>query len=178
MEIKQDEIKEVKKIGKLNGDDVKLIALKGGFHIGMGKKEKNSNKIDILAVGSHPALIHHQISKQYPNSFEQTLQKSESELLPSIEEYSQFLNKQHRDLLGLDIYVMKKNEEVEFKITQHNLDVFTIKAKQTDNVLELNKTEKHSKIINNMNIKDLSKSLEKSIQKYAEQNSINVKKNF
>jgi hypothetical protein len=178
VEIKQDEIKEVKKIGKLNGDDVKIIALKGGFHIGMGKKEKNSNKVDILAVGSHPALIHHQISKQYPNSFEQTLQKSESNLLPSIEEHSQFLDKKHRDLLGLDIYVMKKNEEVQFKITQHNLDVFTINAKESNGTLELNKTEKHSKTLNNMDIKDLSKSLEKSIQQYAKKHNVSIKKKF
>jgi hypothetical protein len=178
VEIKQDEIKEVKKIGKLNGDDVKLIALKGGFHIGMGKKEKNSNKIDILAVGSHPALISHQISKQYPSSFEQTLQKSEMDTMPSIEEYSHHLTKSQKDVLGLDIYIMKKNEKVEFKVTQHNLDVFTIEANEMNGILELNKTESHSETINKMNKKELSKSLEKSIKEYAKKNNVNIKKAF
>ena len=44
MEIKEDEIKEVRKLGTLNGSEVKLVTLKGGFHIGMGKKDKNCQR--------------------------------------------------------------------------------------------------------------------------------------
>ena len=65
MDIKEDEIKDIKKLGTLNGSEVKLVTLKGGFHIGMGKKRENSRKSEILAVGSHPALVSHQISKKY-----------------------------------------------------------------------------------------------------------------
>ena len=92
MEINKDEIKETKKIGKLNGSDVKMITLKGGFHIGMGKKEKDSKKNDILAVGSHPALVSHQISKKYNSKFEENLAKNESETMPSVVELSDILN--------------------------------------------------------------------------------------
>lgn len=178
MEIKQDEIKDIKKIGKLNGSDVKIVTLKGGFHIGMGKKEKNSKKNDILAVGSHPAIVSHQISKKFNSKFEESLSKNEKNSLPNVLECSDFLNSTEKNVLGLDIYVIKKNESVEFSITKHNFEIFSIKAKEFCDEIVLEKTLKKKESLQNLDKKNLSKKLEKTIKEYAKKNNLRIKKNF
>jgi hypothetical protein len=177
MDIKQDEIKEVKKLGTLHDSEVKLVTLKGGFHIGMGKKNKNSKNSEILAVGSHPALVSHQISKKYNQKFEQTMAKSEKEALPSVVEYSHNLSSVEKNVLGLDIYAVKKNEKVQFKITKHNFEIFSIHANENGGDITLEKTEKRN-IPGNVNKTELSKNLEKAIKEYANKNSLNIKKKF
>ena len=84
MEIKPNEVDEVKVIGKLNGDDVKLVKTHGGFHIAMGKKDKKSNKAEALAAGSHQALVAYQIEKIHGNDFEPTIFKSEANSAPYV----------------------------------------------------------------------------------------------
>ena len=178
MEIKQDEIKDIKKIGTLNGSEVKLITLKGGFHIGMGKKEKNSRKSDILAVGSHPALISHQISKKFTGKFEQKMTKSESEAAPAVMDYSHNLNSTQKNVLGLDIYAIKKNEQIEFKVTKHNFEIFSIQANENTGEIILEKTEKDDSKFSNINKRELSENLEKTIKEYAKENNLIIKKKF
>lgn len=178
MEINKDEIKEIKKIGKLNGSDVKIITLKGGFHIGMGKKEKDSKKNDILAVGSHPALVSHQISKKYNSKFEENLAKNESETMPSVVELSDILNSKEKNVLGLDIYMIKKNESVEFKVTKHNFEIFSINAEQNCDELLLKNTDKNEESLKNLDKKSLSNKLQKTIKKYADKNNLRVKIGF
>lgn len=178
MEINQDEVKEIKNIGKLNDSEVKLVTLKGGFHIGMGKKSKEAKKSDILAVGSHPALITHQISKKFEGKFEESMAKNEKEAMPNVTECSDNLSKSQKNVLGLDIFVLEKNENVEFKVTKHNFEIFNIKAtRDSDNVI-LEKTEKNSERLKNVDKKELSKSLEKTIQEFARANKLKIKKNF
>ena len=150
MEIKEDEIKETKNIGTLYNSEVKLISLKGGFHIGVGKKQSNSRNSEILAVGSHPAIVSHQISKKYNDNFEQKMEKNETEQLPSIFEYSHNLSSLSKNVLGLDIYAIKKNE----------------------------KTEKNAGKLKNVDKTELSKNLEKTIKEYANKNGLTVKKKF
>lgn len=178
MQIKQDEIKETKNIGKLFGSDVKLLSLKGGFHIGMGKKEKNSNKTEIIAVGSHPAIIAHQIEKKYQQDFEQKMAKSEKDSLPSVVELSKNLTSSEKNVFNLDIYALKKDETVEFKITKNNFEIFSIKASENNKEIVLEKTEKHPEKMARINIKNLSKSLEKGIKEYASKNNLKIKRNF
>jgi hypothetical protein len=178
VEIKQDEIKEVKKIGNLHGSEVKLVTLKGGFHIGMGKKSKKSNKSEILAVGSHPAIVSHQIEKQANGKFEQAMAKNEKDALPSIQEYSHNLSSSEKNVLGLDIYAMKKNEKVEFTVTKHNFGIFSIMATQNGSEIVLEKTEKNPERLKNIDKTQLSKNLEKSIKEYAKKNNLKVKKNW
>jgi len=178
VEIKKDEIKDVKKIGNLNGSEVKLVTLKGGFHIGLGKKKKNSGEMDILAVGSHPALVHHQISKKYENNFEQSMNKSESEDISVVKSYSKNLDSKSKNVLGLDIYSIKKNEEVDFKVTKHNFEVFSIKGREVNGEIVLEKTEKDLQRLSNVDKKELSKNLEKTIKEYANENGLKIKKKF
>jgi hypothetical protein len=178
VEIKEDEIKEVKKLGTLNGSEVKLITLKGGFHIGMGKKESSAKKSDILAVGSHPALISHQISQKFKSKFEQSMAKNEKDQMPSLKDYSHNLTSTQKNVLGLDIYAMKKNENVEFTVTKHNFEIFSISANESGGEIVLEKTEKNKERLKNIDKKGLSQKLEKSIKEYAKEHNLTIKKNF
>jgi hypothetical protein len=175
VEIKKDEIKETKIIGKLNGKDVKLVTLKGGFNIGIGVASKD--KEDVLAVGSHAAIVCHQISKKFANQFEESMNKSEEDSLGTVIEYSQNLSPIEADTLGFDIYAIKKNESVVFKLTKHNFDVFEIIASEQNNKLVLEKTIKQRPIPEN--VKDLfSEKLDKTIKQYAHENGLKINKKF
>lgn len=178
MEIKQDEIKETKKLGTLHNSEVKLISLKGGFHIGIGKKSSNSQNSDILAVGSHPAIVSHQISKKYNTKFEEAMAKNEEGSSSTVCEYSHNLNSAQKNVLGLDIYAVKKNEQVEFKVTKHNFEIFSIQANEMAGEITLEKTEKNEARLKNLDKKELSKNLEKSIREYANEHGLKIKKNF
>lgn len=178
MDLKEDEIKEVTKLGNLNGDEVKLVTLKGGLHIGIGKKSDDSNKSTILAVGSHPALVSYQISKKYEQKFEQNLTKNESEKNPEVIDFSKNLSKLNKNILGLDIYVLKKHDEINFKITKHNFEIFSIKATEKDDVLSLEKTFKDEQKLSKLDKKELSKSLEKTIKEFAKDNKLKIEKKF
>jgi hypothetical protein len=178
VQIKQDEIKEIKKLGTLNGSEVKLVTLKGGFHIGMGKKQKNSSKSDILAVGSHPAIVSHQISKKFNSKFEQVMEKNEQDSIPAIKEYSHNLDSTQKNVLGLDIYAMKKNENVEFHVTKHNFEIFSIQATENGGEIVLEKTTKNAERLSNLDKKQLSQNLEKSIKEYAKEKNLKIKRKF
>lgn len=178
MEIDKEEIKEVKKLGTLHGSEVKLVTLKGGFHIGMGKKSEKSRKSDILAVGSHPAIVSHQISKKFDNRFEQAMAKNESEAMPDVVDFSHNLDSTQKNVLGLDIYAVKKNEKVEFQVTKHNFKIFSIEAHESGSEIVLEKTEKNEARLANLDKSELSKNLSKAIKEYAKDNRLSIKKKF
>ncbi len=178
MEIKEDEVKTIKKIGKLHGSEVKLVTLKGGFHIGMGKKNKSSKKSEILAIGSHPALVAHQIEKKYDQKFEQSMVKNEGEIVSTVEDFSHTLNSTLKNVLGLDIYAIKKAEKVEFKVTKHKFEIFSIQASEGLSEITLEKTQKNLDRLNKLDKSELSKNLDKAIKEYAKNNNLKIKKNF
>jgi S-adenosylmethionine synthetase len=177
MDIKLDEIKDSKKIGTLNGSEVKVITLKGGFHIGMGVKNKNSKKSEILAVGSHPALVSHQISKKH-KGFEEAMAKNEKETMPSVIDYSHNLTSAERNVRGLDIIAMKKNENINFQVTKHNFGIFKIEGYEDNDSIVLEKTHKDSEKLSTLDIQKLSKNLNKTIKEYAKENRLKIKINF
>ena len=178
MDIKEDEIKEVSKLGNLNGDEVKLVTLKGGLHIGIGRKSEDSKKSAILAVGSHPALVSYQISKKYDQKFEQNLAKNEGEIIPEVLNFSTNLSPLNKNILGLDIYAVKTGNNVDFKITKHNFEIFSIQATQNEDILSLDKTFKNEERLCNLDKNELSKSLEKAIKQFAKNNELKIKKKF
>ena len=178
MDIKEDEIKEVNKLGNLNGDEVKLVTLKGGLHIGIGKKTEDSSKSAILAIGSHPALVSYQISKKFEQKFEETLNKSEGKPSPEVTNYSKNLSSVNKNILGLDIYAIKTGENVDFKITKHNFEIFSIQASDDGQTLSLNKTSKNEERLSKLNKAELSKNLEKAIRQFAKSSKLKIKKKF
>ena len=71
-------------VGQLNGNDVKMLKTKGGFHLFVGKPKSNGKEV-VLAGTSHRAIGLYKLKKEH-NGFQQTLQKSESDLLPQVKE--------------------------------------------------------------------------------------------
>lgn len=178
MDIKEDEVKEIKKLGTMHGSDVKLVTLKGGFHIGLGKKKSNSKKSEILAAGSHPALVSHQISKKYDKNFQEVMSKNEKDTPPEVSDFSHNLSSSQKNVLGLDIYCIKKNENIEFNITKHNFEIFSVKATETGDEIILEKTEKNAERLKNIDKLNLSKNLQKTITEYAKSKGLKIKKEF
>lgn len=122
MEIKPNEVEEVKVIGRLNGDDVKMVKTQGGFHIAMGKKDKKSNKAEALAAGSHQALVAYQIEKMHGQDFEPTMYKSEAEQLPKVEDKTSLLPDMAKNA-GLEVYVLSKFNHIDFIICKNNVEL-------------------------------------------------------
>ena len=118
MDIDPSEIHSVRTIGQLNDDDVALVTLKGGFNIAVGKKDKKSNKSEVLAGGSHPGLVLHQVNKNYA-SFVESITKSETEYY-KLEDFTTMLGKNESNFQlvtieesdKIDFYVLKNTEEL------------------------------------------------------------------
>lgn len=122
MEIKPNEVEEVKVIGKLHGDDVKVVKTYGGFHIAMGKKEKKSNKADALAAGSHGALVAYQIEKMYGTDFEPAIYKSEADQLPKVEDRTDSLPDMVKNA-GIEMYVVSKFNNLDFIMCKNGVEL-------------------------------------------------------
>lgn len=120
MDIKSEDVEEIKDIGSLYDDGVKLLKTRGGFHIAVGKKEKNSKKASALAAGNHPAIVMHEIGKLYKD-FQPIIQKSESKIPPKITEKTEKLNKSMTNH-GYRAYSLEKSNQIDFVITQYGLD--------------------------------------------------------
>lgn len=131
MEIRPNEVKEVKVIGKLYGDDVKAVITDGGFHVIFGKKEKNSKKADALAAGSHLALASYQVEKRYGQDFEPAIFKSEEKQTPIVEDKTEILP----DLMknsGIEMFVLSKFNNLDFVMVKHGIEIMKCET-QIDN---------------------------------------------
>ena len=122
MEIKPNEVEEVKVIGKLYGDDVKIVRTCGGFNVAMGKKEKKSRKADALAAGSHAALVSYQIEKMYGKDFEPCIYKSESEQPPKVEDKTEFLPDMMKNA-GIEMYVVSNFNKLDFMVVKNGIEL-------------------------------------------------------
>lgn len=122
MDIRPEEVEEVKVIGRLHDDDVKIIKTRGGFHIAVGKKERNSRKSDALAAGSHAALVAYQIEKAHGIDFQPAIFKSEADRLPSVEDITDSLpeNAQNR---GIEMYILNKSDNFDFVMCKNGLEL-------------------------------------------------------
>ena len=122
MEIKSNEVEEIKVIGKLNGDDVKIVKTFGGFHIAMGKKDKNSRKPEALAAGSHQALVAYQIEKMHGTEFKPEFFKSEAEQLPQVEDLSKDLPDMAKNA-GVELFVLSKLNHLDFITCKNGVEL-------------------------------------------------------
>lgn len=122
MEILPSEIDEVEHIGEMENDQVKLVRTVGGLYIAVGKP-KGKNKDEVLAAGSHSAIVKYNVQKNF-REFRPAMEKSEkpqdkvtsaTSLLPA--ELKQ---------KGYDLYRLEKSTGVDLLITKHNLDIAKI----------------------------------------------------
>ncbi len=122
MNIKPDEISKIQTVGRLHGDDIKMIVTHGGFHIFLGKKKKNSKEVEALAASSHRALGLHEISKQFKDKFEPVLQKSEGDVFEDVEDNSKYLPKSLIDN-GVELYTLSKGSLFDFILYKHGITI-------------------------------------------------------
>lgn len=120
MDIKPEEIEDIKIIGHLYGDEVKIIKCVGGFNIAIGKRERSSKKAEALAAGSHRGIVAHQIAKQFKNDFQPAMFKSESEQLEKVEENTKLLPHKHIDF-GLELFTLNKGDNYEIILYKHGI---------------------------------------------------------
>jgi hypothetical protein len=117
MNITPDQVDIVEDGGMLDGQETKLIRLKGGFWMMVHKGK-------VLAGGSHPAIVKHSVSKMYPN-FQPVMCKSEGFEDSIVDQHSHFLSDDLRKS-GHDIYSVQTGDNIEFQITKNNLKVASV----------------------------------------------------
>lgn len=110
MEIKPKEVQEVKVIGRLFDNDVKLVKTHGGFNIAIGVKTKNGKKAEALAAGNHAAIVSHHLEKTFGSDFQPAMFKSEHEKLEKVEEKTSLLSSEAIGN-GMQLYTLSKNHK-------------------------------------------------------------------
>jgi hypothetical protein len=124
MIIEPNEIDTVEEIGSLHGRPIHLLRTKGGFWMGVGKI-RGSYKEEVLAAGSHPAIVKYDLEKKYPD-LQLIMQKSEPFIgEPSVDKHTHFLSE---DLIksGHDIYSIKQDDTIEWQLTKHNIKLGSV----------------------------------------------------
>ena len=134
MQIKPEEVEEVKVIGRLFGDDVKMVKTKGGFHVAMGKRDINSKKADALAAGSHGALVSYQLEKMHGQNFEPSIFKSEADQLPKVEEKTELLPIEAQNA-GIELFILNKSNTMDFVMCKHGLELAKYETEYTSEEL-------------------------------------------
>ncbi len=140
MDILPSEVDSIKVIGKLFGDDVKMVKTHGGFHVAIGKKKKSGNKAEALAGGSHQAIVAHQLTKDFGSDFEPSLAKSESDRLEDVENKTEYLPASAIES-GVELYTLSKNNKLEFILYKRGITLGRYVAEARGNALVLKKHE-------------------------------------
>lgn len=133
MQISPNEIDTIEECGILNGSPVRMLRLKGGFHIAVGKGK--GTKEEALGAGSHPAIVKFNLEKQYPD-FQPHMAKSESGQKEIVEQHSHFLSSELRKS-GHDIYSVQSGPMIDFHVTKHNMKISTINGSIQNDALIL-----------------------------------------
>ena len=126
MNLQPSDIDQVDDAGVLDGQPVKMIRTKGGFHMAIHKGK-------VLAGGSHPAIVKHSVSKMYP-SFQPVMCKSEGFEDAVVDQHSHYLSEDLRKS-GHDIFSIQTGQNVEFQITKNNLKVASVSGSLQDDSL-------------------------------------------
>jgi hypothetical protein len=116
MKIDPSEVKTIKNIGNLHGEEVKLVATKGGLYLALGRKSKSKKNHEPLAAGSHPALVLHQIEKEYKSDFQPSMTKSEEDQLHQVTELNCAVK-------GLSMFALRKNTELDIVIAKFGVEI-------------------------------------------------------
>jgi hypothetical protein len=168
MDIKPDEIKKIKIVGDLNGDKVKMLVTKGGFHLFVGKKRATNQKMEALTASSHKAIGMHQLEKEFPN-FKPVMNKSEYESAEKLEEHTSILPESMLKN-GYEIYTLKKHNNVNFVLCKYGIDIMNYNGLIIDNELSLKKNQISN--TNDVDNKVLSKCMTKLIETFIQNNNI------
>jgi hypothetical protein len=138
MKIDPKEVKSIKTIGSLHDDDVKLVTTKGGLYLALGKKSKNNKKHDALAAGSHPALVLHQIEKEFKSEFQHAINKSESDILPEVSELN-------CEVKGLSMFSLKKGINIDVVVAKFGIEICKCECEISGNNLKVKRVDYRAK---------------------------------
>lgn len=138
MNIEPNEIEDIEDVGTLDGHPVKMVKLKGGYHICVGQP-KGKMRSEALGAGSHPAIVKFNIEKQYPG-FQPIMMKSEFGQSEIVDKHSHFLSEDLRKS-GHDIYSVQNGPQIDFHVTKHSMKVSTINGSLLEDSLVLAKLE-------------------------------------
>lgn len=161
MHISPSEIKSIKNMGTLHDEDVKLIATKGGLFLALGKKNKDKKGHEPLAAASHPALVIHQVEKQYKKDFQPALNKSEHEQMPQVTEFDS-------EIRGASVFSLKKNNELDIIIAKTGIELCKCSCEISDDCLTIKNVQYKS----DMDLDMLKSELNKSIVRIAKAENI------
>lgn len=139
IEIKPSELESIDQIGDLDGEQVKLVKTKGGLYIAVGKP-KGKRKEEVLAAGSHPAIVKYNIEKSF-TSFQPSLMKSELGGDSSVVNVSELLPNKMTDQ-GYDLYIVKKSNEIDFILTKSQIETLKYSGAFINSDLVISKTDK------------------------------------
>ena len=140
----------------------------------VGLKKKGKKKPEVLAAGSHPALVSYQLSKEFNADFKPKLCKSESDIMPDVEETTENLSDELKNK-GFESFILKKGNNLQFIISRFGLDIIKYDTEHQNNTLIFKNHSKHN--ISNQ-YPSLSQDLAKIINDKCQILNINkVKKN-
>jgi hypothetical protein len=126
MDIKPNEIKHIKTIGTLNGDEVKLVGTHGGLWVAVGKRKKTDKSAESLAAASHSAIVAHQLEKLF-DGFQPSMNKSEITQDYNIEDNTSLMTKDLQDK-GFELFTLSKNEQFEFIVHRYGRDLGLVRG--------------------------------------------------
>jgi hypothetical protein len=139
IEIRPSEIDSVDSIGDLDGEEVKLVRTKGGLYIAVGRP-RGKKKEEVIAAGSHPAIVMYNIEKSFSN-FRPSMMKSESHEFGIVSGMTDLLPSKMRDS-GYDLYVIKKSNEVDFVLTKSQIEVLKYEGRLVGSDVVISKADK------------------------------------
>lgn len=138
MDISPNEVKEIKSVGNLHGDEVKMVVTDGGFHLFVGKKKKTSKKSEVLAASSHRALGLHQIQKEFGADFEPMILKNEQGQVEKVEEKTEYLPSE-MIAKGVELFTLSKGSKIDFILYKHGLTIGEYSGEIQDKTLVITK---------------------------------------
>jgi hypothetical protein len=134
MKIDPKEVKTIKNIGNLHGEEVKMVATKGGLYLALGRKLKGKKGHEALAAGSHPALVLHQIEKEYKSEFQPSITKSEHDQLPTVTELQCTIK-------GLSMFTLKEGTKVDVVIAKFGIEVCKCECEVDGSDFKINRVD-------------------------------------
>jgi len=161
------EVSEVSTIGELNGEEVKLVKLRGGFYIGIKAGRDGNN--DPLAAGSHPAIVKYSIEKKFSGAYHPNMMKSEAFNESKIIPLSNNLNPEMWDK-GFRMNMAKDEGSITLSLALKNIEVAKFEVVHKGETVSLKEWSIDPLVKNSQS--DILKAMSKGLVSYCRNNQI------
>jgi len=123
--IDPQEVSDIRGIGTVDGDEVKLVSTRGGFHIAIRVSRDGAKP---LAAGSHPAIVTYQLEKNLKDRFCSVMQKSERYGGARITDLSKSLG--HLVDRDISMMAMSKGESIDVSVNLRGVEIGLFKCEK------------------------------------------------